>query len=86
MSGNTSAAYYIQLTDNLYYPLRAGLGFAAVNLPSAAFLLRGDVVGLAYKVGHVVLEGHLPSFRFATDFSSYGIMGFQFGVGATYAF
>lgn len=83
---NVSGAYYVPITDNLYYPLRAGMGFAAVNLPGAAFQLRGDLVGLAYKVGHIMLEGHLPSFRFATDFSNYGVMGFHFGLGATYAF
>jgi hypothetical protein len=50
----------------VYWPFRIGYGFVAANMPAnAAFMqLRIDVFGVAFRVGHVMLDFSLPSFRY----------------------
>lgn len=48
----------------LYWPLRGGVGTFFGNISSNAyFQVRADLVGLALRVGHVLVEVHAPSFR-----------------------
>jgi len=65
-------AYLIPLYDtrkmHISYPLRAGLGVLAGGYTSgdlAWFQLQADVVGIAIRLGHIVLDFHVPSFRYA---------------------
>ncbi len=50
----------------VYWPFRIGYGFVAANMPhNAAFMqLRIDIFGVAFRVGHVMLEFSLPAFRY----------------------
>lgn len=55
-------------TVSLYWPMRFGVGFVAGNTRigrgEPAFLqLRFDLIGFAIKVGHVMIDLSLPSFR-----------------------
>lgn len=50
----------------VYWPFRVGYGFVAANMPNnAAFMqLRIDIFGVAFRVGHLMLDFSLPSFRY----------------------
>lgn len=55
-------------TVSLYWPMRFGVGFVAGNMAigrsEPTFLqLRFDLIGFAIKVGHVMIDLSLPSFR-----------------------
>lgn len=93
---NGSYAYFIPMYESeavqVYWPLRLGVGMVAGgdNTGDLAFFqIRGDVVGAAIKVGHVMLDLHMPSFRYAiTD--RFGVQGhlldWLFGLSASYVF
>lgn len=72
-----------------YWPVRVGAGMAAANLGGRVFIqVRGDLVGAAIKIGHVILDLHLPSFRWFVSPGSFDIhyLSWDFGGGFTYAF
>ena len=66
-------AYMVPLTDSgdlhVFWPIRFGLGMAAgpdLNLLGLAwFQMRLDLIGAAFQIGHVVIDLHLPTFRYA---------------------
>jgi hypothetical protein len=94
MNGNY--AYFIPLheadTVSVYWPLRVGVGMmaGADNTGGLAFFqARADVVGVALKIGHVMLDFHVPSFRYlVTD--RFGTQGhwleWLIGMSASYVF
>jgi hypothetical protein len=66
-------AYMIPLTESgdlrVFWPIRFGIGMAAgpdLNLLGLAwFQARLDLIGAAFQIGHVVIDLHLPTFRYA---------------------
>jgi hypothetical protein len=63
----------------------------AGNLAAATAEFQGrlDAVGLAIKVGHVIIDLHAPSFRFVVaneDGATAALLTWGFGAGASYAF
>ncbi|HEY1958148.1 MAG TPA: hypothetical protein VGH28_21155 [Polyangiaceae bacterium] len=70
---NASYAYLIPLVErpraSLSWPLRLGLGFVAggndLSGGDVFFETRADVIGLALSIGHLTIEAHAPSFRYA---------------------
>ena len=100
---NASYAYRIPLLVRergaIMWPLRGGLGFVAggANTKSnVLFEVRADLIGAAIDLGHVTIELHLPSFRYAiTNSHVPGILvdgvtthwlSFFFGTTVSYAF
>lgn len=86
-------------STHLYYPLRAGIGtfFGGINTSDhVLFELRADPLGLAWRTGHVIVDLHLPSIRYAftnARFDGFGGSGvtqhlvtFMFGMSASYVF
>jgi hypothetical protein len=43
-----------------------------------------DLIGLAYRWGHLLFEISLPSVRFQTEFERIGIWGWVFNLGVSY--
>ena len=86
---NFTVGSHLTLTDEIRWPLRFGVGVAAVNIPTrsdVAFLTRFDLLGLSFNYGHLLIDAHFPSFRFGTDFDQGGVFNWLFGVGASYVF
>jgi hypothetical protein len=92
-----SYAYFVPLTEfgdvHVYWPFRFGVGMLAgpdVNIFGLAYLqARADLIGVAFQIGHAVIDLHLPSFRYAiTDKSGtqIHILDWLFGVSAGYSF
>lgn len=86
-------AYLIPLADHVYWPIRFGLGMFAGpgnNLGGLAFFeIRADLIGAAIQIGHMVIDLHLPSFRYAiTDKNGQQghLLHWLFGVTIGYAF
>jgi hypothetical protein len=79
-------------TFGVYWPMGVGFGAIAGNIPTnAAFMnLRIDLIGLAFRIGHVMLDFSLPSFRYiyAPGTSNGNTMFFSWlpGVNAEYVF
>lgn len=86
LQANISLGTLHHIAGNFYWPTRFGLGVAAVNLPDPLFMQRLELIGLAYQMGHVLIELDAPTFRHGTDFSNYGLFSFGFNLGASYAF
>jgi hypothetical protein len=69
---NLFAGHYLRLYDRpgatvrIFWPLRGGLGIT--GLEPVHFQLRADLVGVAFQVGHLLMELSLP--RCATTPSS----------------
>jgi hypothetical protein len=89
LQANATFGNYFRLSEHIHYPLRIGAGVMAINTPrdNVFFQLRGDLVGLAFQVGHLFFELHAPSFRYATDFGSGQTQHFfwwEFGASTTY--
>jgi hypothetical protein len=65
---NVSYGYLIPIMDHLSWPLRLGAGIMAGPSPNAGddawFEVRADLVGVQINVGHVLVDLHLPSFRY----------------------
>ena len=76
----------LPLGENVYWPLRFGLGLAAVNMPydEVYALGRLDLIGLCYQWGHLLFEINLPSVRFSSEFYRLGIWGWLFNLSASY--
>jgi hypothetical protein len=89
-----NGGYYVPFADlgggDLAWPLRVGAGIWAINLPTRTrpvmFNARADLIGLAYNLGWLLVEAHLPSLRFATDFERIGLLQLDFGLSAAYVF
>jgi hypothetical protein len=69
---NGTYGYWLPLvqgeTVQLSWPLRVGAGvmIGGSNTGNNVFFQgRADLIGIALKVGHLIIEGHLPSFRYA---------------------
>lgn len=75
---------------SVYWPLRLGAGsFGYNSLGLAFFQLRADLLGVAMRIGHVLVELHAPSLRYAVSFVSgedLHLITLHFGGGVTYAF
>jgi hypothetical protein len=90
-------AYMIPLTESgnmrVFWPIRFGIGMAAgpdLNLLGLAwFQMRADLIGAAIQVGHVVIDLHLPTFRYAITDKN-GVQGhlldWLFGASIGYVF
>lgn len=76
----------VRLADNLSWPLRFGLGLAALELPLTDVYMQGrlDLIGLAYQYGHLLFELNLPSIRFSSEFRNVGIWGWLFTLSVSY--
>lgn len=78
---NAYGGYHIPVYGPISWPLRAGIGFAAVNLPSAALEARFDLIGISALFGPVLLDVYLPTFRVLSDFDNGTALHFTFGIG-----
>jgi hypothetical protein len=93
---NASYAYLIPLGDSgnahFYWPIRFGAGMMAGGNNTGGlvfFQLRADLIGVAIQVGHVIIDLHLPTFRYAiTDRggSQAHYLDWMFGTSIGYAF
>jgi hypothetical protein len=89
-----SYAYLIPLYDirkaHISWPLRGGIGVLAGGYTAGDLVwlqLEADLVGVAIRLGHIILDFHVPSFRYAvTDHS--GTQGHLFSwlVGASFSY
>lgn len=66
---NVSYARHISLYSSdkvdVSWPLRLGAGIMTGNTGDQVFVeLRADLVGVAIRIGHFVIDLHLPSFRY----------------------
>ncbi len=100
---NVSYGYLIPLiprpTAGISWPIRVGVGIFAggTNTNSNVFFEgRADLIGVAFNTGHVIIELHAPSFRYAlTNGHVEGVavegvsthyLSFFFGTSVSYAF
>jgi hypothetical protein len=91
---NVSYGYLFTLSESssgasAYWPIRIGVGMVAGNGASPAFQGRVDLVGIAIKIGHVIVDLYSPSFRFTVANDSgvtAGFLSWDFGAGASYLF
>ncbi len=86
---NATGGTYLHLFGDLYWPLRAGIGLMAVNAPppaDALLQIRADLIGVAYKIGHLIVEANLPSYRFGSELDRYAIHSWLFSLGGSYVF
>lgn len=95
MSANYAYMFPLMESGDLrvFWPIRIGLGMAAgpdSNLLGLAFFqARLDVIGPAFQIGHVVVDLHLPTFRYAiTDKSGTQahLLDWLFGASIGYVF
>lgn len=82
---NLNGGYHIPLYGPISWPLRAGIGMAAVNLGNYDALFEGrfDLVGLSAMVGPVLLDLYAPSLRIFTEFSDGAVVHLSFGIGGS---
>jgi len=91
---NASYAFLIPVTDHVSWPIRLGIGLMAGPSPNAAdrpwLEIRADLVGVNINVGHLLIDLHLPSFRYFLSDTGGGItahiLDWFFGAGFGYAF
>jgi len=83
---NVSIGGLVQVAGHVFWPLRFGLGFAAVNSPTEDVYMEGrlDLIGLAYQYGHLLFELSLPSVRYHTEFLQLGIWAWLFNISVAY--
>ncbi len=67
---NVSYAHLLPLHEgrdaSVYWPLRVGAGlFTGNTADNVYFQARADLIGIAVRVGHLMFDFHLPSFRYA---------------------
>jgi len=77
--------------ENVYWPLRLGFGFDAVNTSEYSgndimFKARADLLGLAYKFGHFLFEMNLPSVRYSSEFQYTHTVSVLFALRIIYLF
>jgi hypothetical protein len=79
-------------TVSIYWPIRVGVGMFAGGdntLSVAYFQVRADVVGIALRIGHVMIDLTLPSFRYGvTDRlgTTSHVTGWHIGGSVSYIF
>jgi hypothetical protein len=87
--------YFIPIREgnvSVYWPLRTGIGVFAGgdNTASLAyFQVRADLVGVAIRVGHLMIDLTLPSFRYGvtdTRGATLHVMGWHIGGNVSYVF
>ncbi len=87
--------YFIPLHEgsvSVYWPLRTGIGiFAGGDNTSglAYFQVRADLVGVALRVGHLVIDLSLPSFRYggtSGNRTTVHLASWHFGGSVSYVF
>jgi hypothetical protein len=84
---NLSVGTYNQLADGVYWPTRFGLGLQHIGAASETlFQTRLDLIGVAFNIGHVLVDFYAPSFRFTTEFDQLGTFNWLFGAGGAYVF
>ena len=91
---NGTAGYSIPLTRSggieLAWPLRLGVGTFFGNVGSHAyFQVRTDLVGLTLRVGHLLIDFYMPSYRMAftsVDNVTGVLLSWEIGAGVSYAF
>lgn len=83
---NVSIGGLPALGHGVHWPLRFGLGVTVPDWPGADpwIMARVDLIGIAYRIGHVVIELNLPSVRFQSDMEHYGIWGWVVNLGVNY--
>ncbi len=83
---NLSVGGLPELADSVHWPLRFGVGLADPGNPNGDLWLMGrvDLIGIAYRLGHVIFELNLPSIRFQSDLEHFGIWGWVVNLGVTY--
>lgn len=77
---NVSYAHYLPIHEgrkvSVYWPLRVGAGlFTGHTSDLAFFQARADVVGVALRFGHVMVDFHAPSFRYGVSSTQYTAKG-----------
>jgi len=89
---NVSYGYLVPVTDHVSWPLRLGVGLMAGPSPNAGdnafFQVRADLVGVQINVGHLLIDAHLPSFRYfitSANGTTVQILDWLFGVSVGYA-
>lgn len=91
---NATYGHFLLLKEmgsvSLYWPLRFGFGTFFGNTGGDVFFqLRADLVGLAVRIGHLMLDFHAPSYRYGLT-SVRGDTGMLFtweiGAGVSYVF
>jgi hypothetical protein len=90
---NATYGYLVPITGTriqICWPLRVGAGFFAGNVGGDVyFQLRADLVGLAVRMNHFVLDVYAPSFRFAisqVNGVTPSLLSWEAGLGASYVF
>lgn len=83
---NITIGDLLHVAGPVFWPLRFGAGVVAANVPGPAFETRIDLLGVAFNIGHILVDVHAPSFRAFTDFDAYSVLSFDFGLGAAYVF
>lgn len=84
---NLSIGSYNQLVEGVYWPTRFGVGLQYLEASSQTlFQTRLDMIGVAFNIGHVLIDLYVPSFRFTTEFDQFGTFNWLFGAGASYVF
>ena len=88
--------YYIPLMEResfgLYWPIKVGVGMVAGANNSQGLVYfegRGDFVGLAFRVGHLLIDFAAPSFRYAVTHrngQAAHLMNWHIGGGVSYVF
>jgi hypothetical protein len=78
-----SAGYYLPVTDVVSWPLRLGGGIASDRHD---FVARLDLVNVAVRWDHFVVEASLPSIRYMSDFDTYHRFTGLFGISGVYVF
>ena len=75
-----------EIGDQVYWPLRFGIGLSAVNTYNDQTLMQGrlDLLGVAFQYGHLLFEVSLPSVRFHSEFDQYGLWGWLFNISGAY--
>ena len=83
---NVSVGGLVPVAGDVFWPMRFGLGLAAVNSPTGEVYMLGrvDLIGLAYQVGHLLFEISLPSVRYSTEFRQLALWSWLFNISISY--
>lgn len=86
LSFNVTIGGLVPIAPRVRWPLRAGVGLTALNLPyeNVYMQARMDLIGLVYQLGHLLFEISLPSVRFSSEFDRMGIWGWLFNISVVY--
>jgi len=87
---NVSYAHYLPLHEgrsvSVYWPVRLGAGAFTGNTDGMAFFQgRADLFGVALRFGHLMVDMHVPSFRYGVSNTAYANR-FQSGTASVHLF